>query len=88
MNGNQNRIQCFLFRLERIADGEVEGVHVAEALDIEIAGAAGLVGHMETEAPVNADDEELEVVAQAETGAGGKLVERERARVKLKVVIK
>ena len=30
---------------------------------------------METEAPVNADDQELQVVAQADAGAGGQLFE-------------
>ena len=33
-----------------VAYGEVQGVHVAEALYVEVSALAGLVGHMQAEA--------------------------------------
>lgn len=48
---------------ERVADGEVQGLAVAEAAPVEVAAAAGVVGRVQGQAPVDADDEEAEVVA-------------------------
>lgn len=53
--------------LERIADGEVEGMGVFEAIDVIEAGLAGVVWYMEADSPVEAQDEEAEVVADAHT---------------------
>ena len=61
--------------LEWVADGEVDGVGFLEAGDVEIAGRAGVVWEVEGEAPVETDDEEAEVVAQADTCAQGEVVE-------------
>ena len=52
-------------RLEGIADGKVEGLVALEAVDIEVAGLGGVVGQVEGEAPVETDNEETEVVADA-----------------------
>ena len=61
--------------LERVADGEVDGIGFLEAGDVEVARRAGVVGEVEGEAPVETDDEETEVVAQADTRAQGEVVE-------------
>ena len=51
--------------LERVADGEVDRVGFLEAGDVEVAGLPRVVGEVEGDAPVETDDEEAEVVAQA-----------------------
>ena len=61
--------------LEGIADGKVEGLVALEAVDIEIAGLSGVVRQVEGETPVETDNEETEVVADAKTCAEGLLTE-------------
>ena len=51
------------------------GVGVFETGDVEVAWLPGVVGEVEGEAPVEADDEETEVVAQADTCAQGNVIE-------------
>jgi len=63
---------------ERISDGEVERLHILETSEIEIAVAirveAGL-RIVEGEAPVDTDDEESQIIAQADARADGNIVE-------------
>ena len=48
---------------ERIADGEMEGVEILEALGIEeIVVDAVVAGDMDGKTPVETDDEEAQVV--------------------------
>ena len=51
--------------LEGIADGKVEGLVALEAVDIEVAGLGGVVRQVEGDTPVETDNEEAEVVADA-----------------------
>ena len=60
---------------ERVPDGEVQGVHILEAGYVEVALFASVVGQVEAKAPVDADHEEVHVVAQAEASAGGQMIE-------------
>ena len=53
----------------------MEGLVAAEAIDIEVSGTAGFVGQVKADAPVETDDEEVEVVADADAGADGELAE-------------
>lgn len=53
----------------------MEGLVAAEAVDVEVAGTAGVVGQVEADAPVETDDEEVEVVAQSDAGAQCELAE-------------
>ena len=64
---------CFV--LERVADGEVDGVGFLEAGDVEVAGLPRVVGEVEGDAPVETDDEEAEVVAQADARTQRQIVE-------------
>ena len=61
--------------LERIADGEMQRLVAAELIDVVEAALRGLIRHMQTNTPVKTQDEEVEVVAQADTRAEGYLVE-------------
>ena len=61
--------------LEWIADGEMECVGSLEAGDVEVAGLPCVVGEVKGDAPVETDDEEAEVVAQADTCAQNEIVE-------------
>lgn len=60
---------------ERIADGEVEAEAVGELRDVVVAALACLVGNVEGYAEVEADDDEVHVIAQADARAGGQLAE-------------
>ena len=70
--------QIRLPNLERIADGEVQGMGVLEAVDVEVARTAGVVGHVQGYAPVDAYNQESEVIAQAEARPQCQLVEEPR----------
>ena len=59
---------------EGITDGEGEGVAVLEGTG-EVTATACVVGHVEGEAPVETEDEESHVVAQAEARADGDVLE-------------
>ena len=61
--------------LERVADGEVDSVGFLEAGDVEIARLPGVVREVEGDAPVETDDEEAEVVSQADARAQRQIVE-------------
>ena len=50
----QDKTLLAVCKSEGIADGDVEGVHVAEAGDVEVTRAARVVRQVETEAPVEA----------------------------------
>ena len=60
---------------ERITDGEVEPLAVLEAGDVVITRTARFVRHMEGDSPVEAENQEGEVVADAYTRAQGDVVE-------------
>jgi len=74
-SSDRNRISERRQGLEGIADGEVEGLVAAEAVDVEVAGTAGVVGQVEADAPVETDDEEVEVVAEPDAGTQCELAE-------------
>ena len=51
----------FCLNLERITDGEMQGLHIFETAEVEIARAAageGCLRIVEDETPVNTDHEE------------------------------
>lgn len=48
--------------LERVTDGEVEGLSVAEFRYVVESALAGIVGQVDTDTPVETYDEEIEVV--------------------------
>ena len=52
--------------LERIADGEMQRLVATELIDVVEAALRGLIRHMQTYTPVKSQDEEVEVVAQAD----------------------
>ena len=60
---------------ERIADGNMEGLTILETSHIKEAALASLVGHMKGDTPVDTDNQEVEIVAQADTCADGELLE-------------
>ncbi|MDE6807277.1 MAG: hypothetical protein K2I98_02300 [Prevotella sp.] len=60
------KVGRFLNGSEGIADGEVQGVHVLEAGYVEIAAFPGVVGQVESDAPVDTHHEEVEIVAQSD----------------------
>ena len=65
--------------LERVADGEVEGLGLAETVPVEeVARTLGQVGHVECQSPVDADDEEPQVVAQSYACGHSRLVDKPR----------
>ena len=53
----------------------MEGLVALEAVDIEVAGLGGVVRQMEGDTPVETDNEETEVVTDAETGTESLLTE-------------
>ena len=61
--------------LEGIADGEVEGKTFAKGVHVVESSALGLVGRMEPDAEIEAEDEELHVVAQTETSTDSHTME-------------
>lgn len=61
--------------LKWVADSEVESESVFEFGDVVIARLACVVGCMNADAEVEAEDEELEVVAQSEACADGEVAE-------------
>ena len=68
-----------IFFSEWVADGEVEGVKVTEALDIEeIARYAIVAGDMDGKAPVDTHYKESKVVTQAQSCTQGDVVEEAR----------
>ena len=52
----------------------MEGVGILEAVDVEVARLAGVVGDVEGHTPVETDDEESQVIAQADTSTDGNVV--------------
>ena len=60
---------------ERIADGKIEGKAVFETTNVVITRLACVVRQVESESPVESDDEEVEVVSYASTGSDGYLFE-------------
>ena len=58
---------------EGVADGEVQAEAVLEAFDVVEAGLGRLVGRMQGNAHIEAQHEELHVVAQAEACAYGQV---------------
>ena len=54
---------------ERVANGEVESESVPELRDVVVAGLACVVRSVDTYAEVEAKNEELKVVAEAEACA-------------------
>ena len=71
----------FCLKLEGVADSKMEGLHVLEATEVEIAIAFGVQGCLwvvDGKPPVNADDEESQIVAQTNTCADGNVVEKTR----------
>ena len=52
----------------------MQGVHILETGNVEVAAVTCVVGKVQTEAPVYSQDEEIEVVAQADACAGGQLL--------------
>ena len=59
--------------LKRVADGEMQGQAVLELADIVISVTIEFRRIMEADAAVEAEDEEVQVVTQAEAGAQGDL---------------
>ena len=51
--------------LERIAHRKVQTLNILESAYIEEARLASVVWHMQTYAPVNTDNEEVEIIAKA-----------------------
>ena len=69
----------FVSESERIADGEMEGVEILEALGIEeIVVDAVVAGDMDGKTPVETDHEEAQVVTQTYTRAEGDILEEAR----------
>ena len=64
-----------IISLERVADGEVEGLVAVEAVEVEESALLGLVRHVQTDTPVESEDEEIEVVAYSHARSHGHLVE-------------
>ena len=64
-----------MYKSERIADGEVQSDAVFEARDVVEARLFGLVGHVESDADVKAEYDEVEVIAYAGAGAEGDVSE-------------
>ena len=63
---------------EGISDGEVERLHVLETSEIEIAVTIRVEAGfriVEGEAPVDADDKESQIIAQADARADSNIVE-------------
>ena len=58
-----------LFLLERIANGKVEGKTFGKRVHVVEPAAGGLVWRMKSDTEIEAEDEELHVVAQTETSA-------------------
>ena len=56
---------------ERIAKGEMEGLIVLKAVDIVETALARVVRQMEADAPVETQDKEVQVVADADACADG-----------------
>ena len=75
----------FILSLEGIANSEVQGLVAAETIDVVETTLRGLERNVQTHAPVEAQNEEIEVVAQANTRAHGHLLE-EVAETELRVV--
>lgn len=64
-----------MYKSERIADGEVQSDAVFEARDVVEARLLGLIGHVESDADVKAEYDEVEVIAYAGAGAEGDVSE-------------
>ena len=52
-----------LFLLERIANGKVEGKTFGKRVHVVESSALGLVGRMEPDAEIEAEDEELHIIS-------------------------
>ena len=71
----------FCLKLEGIADGEVQGLHILEAAKIEIAIAIrerNILWIVEGEAPIDANDEESKIIAQTDACADSDIIEEAR----------
>ena len=71
----------FCLKLEGIADCKVQSLHILETAEVEIAIAFGVQGGLwvvEGKSPVDADDEESQIVTQADACADGDVVEKTR----------
>ena len=61
---------------ERIADGKMQSLSILETPDVVESALARVVRNMQTDAPVEPDDEEVQVVAQPDTSSHSKVFER------------
>lgn len=66
--------------LERIAYGEMESLIVLEAVVVEIARLARIERHVQTDTPIETQNEEIEVVTQSDTGVQRQIVEETAKR--------
>ena len=60
---------------EGITDGEVECLMALEGVGVEVSRLVGIVRHVQAKSPVEAQDEERQVVANADTGGKSRLLE-------------
>ena len=61
--------------LERIADGEVEGVGILETTDVEVTRLTSIVRHVKTDTPVETDNQEVKVVTNTDACAKSQFTE-------------